>query len=841
MAAADTTLQIDIASTADLSGFQQVQAQIDQLTGKVKDTKDIWETNVAAVNNVGDAVNKVGGGVAAMTPALTEHEGRWTSVNRIVEEIERHLANHATHMRVIGSLVEGLGPGFGAAATAAIVLVAAMVEAASAAAKYREEVAKGQDELLKMSKNLEAMAAASKSEEDLATLARTVTTQLDQQNQKITEFTRIATSGAPLEVVSRGITTVLNYIETLAEGQANLAHVWTTTAAAQADAAIRVRDELRLTQAAQIELANANVRWAESIAPNATQISILSDALASLHREQNALDRDLPGFSENWAKLQQQISVLESVLNIVLGHMQKVDETLKDIDKDINEIFKDNQKLLEQSGKQAAFVVEIDDLSKERLATGNKQAEIEAKVSAEFDKQKAAANERGIFGKEAEDLANKAANSLRYQLETEQSLKGAHEGYNAALRESHIILQQIRADQELIKGAPFMGADEKSAALIKSYRAEMDQIVADIAKLNALKGGITDPAELARLNGLTLTLTDQWKKLAEQQAALTHPLQAQLQTWVNSWGTAVHQIGTLIEDTIGKSLEALNQWIVTGKFNLQSFMQSIELMGLKLIEQLILQQIMARVNASLNAELARILGLQISAALAPAATASIIATQGGSALAAPAQFATALAGITALSVAGGGGGAAGFHEGGLIRMHDGGLAHDEVPIIAQAGEIMIQKSVAQEYGDFLLALNEGLLHAGGVVESFARGGFIHVRGGRHHGGDWGGAAGFGGGGAGGIGGSFTSGGFSLAIGSGGGSGGSEMGFLKMQHRGGAITRFHNGGTVGASAFGGIHVYAFTDMNALVKHMASRVGQKIIFDTVKGQKIDLGIG
>jgi hypothetical protein len=137
---------------------------------------------------------------------------------------------------------------------------------------------------------------------------------------------------------------------------------------------------------------------------------------------------------------------------------------------------------------------------------------------------------------------------------------------------------------------------------------------------------------------------------------------------------------------------------------------------------------------------------------------------------------------------------------------------------------MIQKSVAQEYGDFLLALNEGLLHAGGVVESFAGGGRIMVsmR-----------SVGYGMG--------FAPFGFSILGSGGGGYLGSAMGTHKMQHRGGPITRFHDGGSVGASALGGVHVYAFTDMNALVKHMASRLGQKIIFDTVKGQKIDLGIG
>jgi len=54
---------------------------------------------------------------------------------------------------------------------------------------------------------------------------------------------------------------------------------------------------------------------------------------------------------------------------------------------------------------------------------------------------------------------------------------------------------------------------------------------------------------------------------------------------------------------------------------------------------------------------------------------------------------------------------------------------------------------------------------------------------------------------------------------------------------------HSGGAVAGSGTGGsrgIHIYAFTDLKSLTRHMASREGQKIIFDTVKGRRIDLGI-
>jgi hypothetical protein len=552
------------------------------------------------------------------------------------------------------------------------------------------------------------------------------------------------------------------------------------------------------------------------------------------------------------------------------------------------------------------YEVELNAEINKRLATGNKQREIEVDVTNEYDRQLARAHEAGIWGKQAEDDAKRASDALRFQLEHTQGIANAHKEITAALREEHATLQQLRAEAELVKTAPFMGADEKQVALLRLYEAQMAQIKNDIAEIARLKGGVTDPVQLAQLNAATVQLDNQWKKLAQDVAALQHPLQAQLQAWVNSWGNATQQIGKMIEDTINKSLETLNQWIVTGKFNLQSFIQSIELMGLKLIEQLALQQIMAAINARLNAQLAAIMGAQITAALAPAVTSSIISTGGSSALAAPGQYATALAGIMALSGAagGGGGGAAGFHEGGPIptrrRFHDGGLADDEVPIIAQTGEIMIQRSVADQYGDFLLALNAGLHPhlafeatggphfgggrggggfvpgGGGAQSAFmsSLGGAQPVAGGggglghqamQHRGGrvsHWaplrlhlglealaglrvgggGGGGSFTGSGGGG-GGAFEGGGYGTAAGPGMGAGGAGGGIarLSMRHGGGLISRFHDGGAVTGGALGGIHIYAFTDMQALVKHMASRVGQKIIFDTVRGNKIDLGIG
>ena len=353
---------------------------------------------------------------------------------------------------------------------------------------------------------------------------------------------------------------------------------------------------------------------------------------------------------------------------------------------------------------------------------------------------------------------------------------------------------------------------------------------------------------------------------------------------------------------------------------------------------MLIQRAMAAINQSTAVAQAATSGQLIAAAYAPAATAVTIATEGQAAVAAPEEYAAALALIQAEAVA---------HEGGPIerrRFHSGGLAHDEVPIIAQEGEIMIRRDVAQQPGmaEFLLGLNESY-HDGGGVRRFAgrRRRFRTGRFGPRGGGDsfffGSGAPSFFGGGYGGgrfgdffgsvveinppggipgepqtmtppdippsdpgititypggriatlgpnwategfdpgtfdpglFGGPLTPGPFAVGspfftpmgdittIGPSGYPMAIPLGPFSIPtypaqmdpgaifsqvpsptHRGGRIsTRMHSGGTVGGG--GGIHIYAFTDLSALTKHMSSREGQKIIFETVKGRRIDLG--
>jgi len=492
----------------------------------------------------------------------------------------------------------------------------------------------------------------------------------------------------------------------------------------------------------------------------------------------------------------------------------------------------------------------------------------------------------------------------------------------AALHELDAVMAKVRQDQALIAGAPFMGIDEKQTQLLQKAKEEATDLEKELAKLNAIRGGSLGPLnapQLAEVNAKIQNTQFELDKVRQKIEGLQQPMRAFIAQWANSLGPVINQVGDAIKSGVNTALESMNQFLVTGKFNAQQLLQQLVLLGLRLIENLILQQVLMAINNAMAVKGAQTSGTLISAAMAPAATLTTIATEGSAAYQAPGAIAAALLAVEAM---GAGGGIA--HKGGLMRrMHAGGLSYDEVPIIAQEGEIMIQRSVAQRPGmtDFLLGLNSGSFHSGGMIKRMHRGGDdfgdIGDRWQWGPGGLW--YDRFGGhdpeieppplsppegGGPGGdrpsteaTGGDIVdnprtarilemiSGGYGttpsfgppafgptaiptfwvnypgvgnvpMAVPAGGWTPEGQPMKVSVHtpakeevHLGGLIRRrMHSGGSLssigGGSAaglFGGVHIYAFTDLKALTKHMASKEGQKIIFDTVKGRRVDLGIG
>jgi hypothetical protein len=323
----------------------------------------------------------------------------------------------------------------------------------------------------------------------------------------------------------------------------------------------------------------------------------------------------------------------------------------------------------------------------------------------------------------AEDEA--AAKSAASQARAEQARQ-----LTALLREQGSVLQDIHEQERLIRETPFLGVDEKQSALLQLYQRNMQALQSQIVGLKAAaQNGALDPAQLARVNQELQKSVAEAQLLGLKVQGIKFPLRAELSNFANSFGTTAHQIGQTITGTINAALQGTNQLLLDAVFRtgdwrqtLQGVERQILNLFLTFIEQMAIQKAAQLLGITTTTGATVASNVAIAASAAPAAAGTSIASYGSSAVVGEGAALAAIAAIEGALVA---------HEGGSItalrRFHSGGLQPDEVPIIAQEGEIMIQRSVAQQPGmaEFLLGLNAGEFHSGGFIP----GGRYH-RGGR---------------------------------------------------------------------------------------------------------------
>jgi hypothetical protein len=739
--------------------------------------------------------------------------------------------------------------------------------AAEESRKLTEQINQQTTSLLRSAEAWNRFAQAVRTTGELTSLANSFASQLDRVNTNIEELTRKAAEVSGLRRVFEGVLNSIAEIGTLEESTSS---VFATAADKQVQAAEALRSKMLAVQQQAVETANAQQAATAALAPTKEQVSALVTQIIALIEKQFQLKTDTDAGRAAWIDYQNQISALEGQIKSVTSVMEILDNQVTSLSADVDK----------------------------QVRAGN------AALEEEFE------------------LKNKLAEQAK-----DDAAAAAQQQRTAMLREEQTLLQGIRQEQEITAGKAFIGVDQKDAQLLRQYQQELVAVVKAMKDLSATRGTITDPVQLAQADQKMQQLTFHAQQLGQRITQAMHPLQSELQRWANSFGGTMTQVGHTIEQTVGVALQGLNQWIVTGKFNLQALEQQVIMLGLQLVEQLIIQRVVAMINARAAEAEAVASSKIIAAAWASAATAVTIATEGSAAYQAPGAVAIALAGVqTAL-------GLGSLHEGGPVRrrrrFHGGGLADDEVPIIAQEGEIMIRRGVAQAPGmaDFLLGLNEGAFHGGGRIRRMHPGGRVSAwdpeTGDPREFTDWP------------IGTTSPRGQGPIEPGPGlpevprvsdptieppdlpeppdpgqpstiatgmdpatvrffemawGGfgttpstglpafgptmlptnwvnypgvglvpmalpvgwaptgadvgiiSGSRHMGMRKPKHEGGLISRYHDGGAIsgGGAARGGVHIYAFTDLKQLTKHMASRDGQKIIFDTVNGRRIDLGM-
>jgi hypothetical protein len=391
-------------------------------------------------------------------------------------------------------------------------------------------------------------------------------------------------------------------------------------------------------------------------------------------------------------------------------------------------------KALEEEAKKLGVELGVlNNISRERQALLDKEAVTKAQAFGSQDeiaKAEWGARYNQLLEQRKKlglDISAGTLNELIYEeqlaKDKQASLDSTH-SLSASLREQATILQGLRQQQQLIASSPFLGADQRSQLTLESYNRELLTLQQELSRLQTLKSGPLDEAQLALVNQRIQQTVFYIDELKQKMLALQQPLRTELASWINSFGTVSHQIAGLIEGTINASLQQFNQLILTGKFNTQDLVQSIGQIALTFIEQLVLMKAAQLLHITTTTSAVVASNIAISTSAAPAAAAESVATGGAAAFSGQSAALAAFAAII---------GALKFHTGGIIprRMHSGGLAHDEIPIIAQEGEFMIQRDVAQQILPFLMALNSGaLFHVGGLIP--------FVPGGRYHGGSNGG-------------------------------------------------------------------------------------------------------
>jgi hypothetical protein len=316
---------------------------------------------------------------------------------------------------------------------------------------------------------------------------------------------------------------------------------------------------------------------------------------------------------------------------------------------------------------------------------------------------------------------------------------GAHREITALMREQQGILQNLHQQESLVEQSPFLTVDQKNTQLLALY-AQQIQVLSGIIDQtrSAMAGSALDPAQYQLLNNKLQTTIFELEQLQLKLQTLSFggAFRAELTQWVNSFGSAGQQAARAITGPMNTAIGGISQGLtglIFGAKNWQqSFVQAAQSIVQQLIQiglQLLVQKALGTVMTTATVAEQAVAGPAVATAWAPAAAATSVGSFGASATTGAGAAIAAIAAIMGALMVG--------HEGGVIggaglrRFHGGGLASDEVPLIAQVGEIIMRREVAQPLAPILLALNARRFHAGGQIG----GGISSIGGGISGGGD----------------------------------------------------------------------------------------------------------
>ena len=267
--------------------------------------------------------------------------------------------------------------------------------------------------------------------------------------------------------------------------------------------------------------------------------------------------------------------------------------------------------------------------------------------------------------------------SIDREIVSDESEKNkAAQRFGEITKENALLLQTIRDNQKLINDQPFAGIDAKQVALHQSYIQEEQQLAAAIQQTKQAEDaaqGAGAQAQVEALRAKLHALTTEYVELQFkiQTSAFGGELQADLIKWVNSFGTAAHQVASIITGTLNTAISGTSQaltglifgtttWQQAFSQAAQSIVGEIIKIGIQFVVSRLFMSAINRAAGTADALAATAQAAPVAAAWSSAATSASIATYGVADVEGVAAYVAALASGKAAAIA-----SAGFQTGGF--------------------------------------------------------------------------------------------------------------------------------------------------------------------------------
>ena len=360
--------------------------------------------------------------------------------------------------------------------------------------------------------------------------------------------------------------------------------------------------------------------------------------------------------------------------------------------------------------------------------------------------------EYGVSYDEAYARAKDTLDTEKGIADQKKGQKDTQKELNLLLREESDLIKDIRVQQKLVSESPFLSVDAKQIQLSALFISEQQELAKQIqvvqdALTKAYGSGNQEEVEKLKekLRELQTTATELGFKISTMD--FIGGLRSDLTTWVNSFGTAAHQVASIITGTLNTAIAQTSQAItglifgtLTWKQAFASAAQSIVQDVIKILLQWIISRtVMSALNAifgKIDASASSKLAESAAASWSAAAVSASIATEGVAAGTGLAAYIAAIgSGMAAASgfAAGGSAAGGGFKSGGFTGVG----APDQIAGIVHAGEFVFSKAATENIGlRTLYALMQAPvfgvggfvnpLHRGTPMAGFGAGGYVQT-------------------------------------------------------------------------------------------------------------------